>query len=165
MDEEFRKPYEYEEEKRGLILLFAMMIIVIDILPTLSFIARLYDAFSHIRALGIGLVVIGILFILYTVFTAAVCITLNKKLVTLAKLYLIIQAVYTAACYVILFFYSLENENMIGTGPDQYQTFGEMLTWELLSPLVYIAVFTVGWFLYFIKSKRCKEFLKNKAGR
>jgi hypothetical protein len=164
VNEEFRKPFEYEEEKRGLILLFIIMIVVIDILPTLSFMARFYDVFADHQILRVFLVAVCILFILYTVFTAYICYTLNKKLVTLSKLYLIIQAIFTAACYVLLFFSIADYDSLIGIGTIQYETFGEMLTWELLFPLAYIAVFTVGWYLYFIKSKRCKELLKSKAG-
>ncbi len=165
MNEEFRKPFEYEEEKRGLLLVFIIMIAVIDILPTLSFMARFYDVFGNNRILQVFLIAVCILFILYTVFTAYICYTLNKKLVALSKLYLMIQAVFTAACYILLFFSIADYDSLIGIGTIQYETFGEMLTWELLLPLAYIAVFTVGWYLYFIKSRRCKELLKDKAGQ
>lgn len=161
MNEEFRKPFEYEEEKRGLLLLFVIMISVVDILPTLSFMARFYDVFADNQILRVILIALCILFILYTVVTGYICFTLNKKLVALSKLYLMIQAIFTAACYVLLFFSIADYESLIGIGTIQYTTFGEMLTWELLFPLAYIAVFTVAWYLYFIKSKRCKELLKN----
>ncbi len=163
MDQEFRKPFEYEEEKRGLLLLFVIMILVIDILPTLSFMARFYEAFKENVLLRTVLIAICILFILYTVVTAVICFTLNKNTVTWSKLYLIIQAVFSAACYTILFFTIADYENMIGIGTIQYKSFIEMLSWELLFPFAYIVVFTVAWYMYFIKSKRCKEFLKSKA--
>ncbi len=164
MNEEFRKPFEYEEEKRGLLLLFVIMIVVIDILPTLSFMARFYDVFEDNRILQTVLITSCILFILYTLITAGICFTLNKRLVALSKLYLIIQAVFSAACYALLFFSIADYDNMIGIGTTQYQSFGELLSWELLFPLAYIAVFTVAWYLYFVKSKRCKELLRSKAG-
>lgn len=163
MNEEFRKPFEYEEEKRGLLLLFIIMIVVIDILPTLSFMARFYEVFGDNRVLSTFLIAVCILFVLYTVFTAFICFTLNKKLVAMSKLYLIIQAIFSAACYVLLFFSIADYDSLIGIGTTQYETFGEMLSWELLLPLAYIAVFTVAWYLYFIKSKRCKELLRSKA--
>ncbi len=165
MDEDFRKPFEYEEEKKGLLLLFIIMIVVIDILPTLSFIARFYDTFKHIPIIGIGHMVIGILFILFTIVTAVICFTLNRHMVTLAKLYLIIQAVYMVFCNLILFLYTVDYENMTGIGTIQYQSYRELMFWEVLFPLLYISVFTVSWYLYFVKSKRCKEFLKSKASQ
>jgi glucan phosphoethanolaminetransferase (alkaline phosphatase superfamily) len=165
VDQEFRKPFEYEEEKRGLLLLFVIMILVIDILPTLSFMARFYEAFDDNRSLSTVLIAICAIFILYTVFIAVICFTLNKNLVAMSKLYLIIQAVFSATCYAILFFSIADYDNLIGIGTTQYESFGEMLSWELLFPLAYIAVFTAAWYLYFIKSKRCKELIKNKAGK
>lgn len=161
MNEEFRKPYEYEEEKRGLLLLFVIMIAVVDILPTLSFMARFYDVFQDNQILRVFLIAVCILFILYTVYTGFICFTLNKKLVALSKLYLIIQAIFSVACYVLLFLSIADYESLIGIGTIQYETFGEMLCWELLYPLAYITVFTGAWYLYFVKSKRCKEFLKS----
>ncbi len=157
MDEEFRKPYEYEEEKKGFLLLFVIMILVTVILQTLSFISRFYDAYQQVPVLRNVLMILGILCILFTIFTAILCFTLNKQLVAISKLYLIIQAVFSIVCYLLLFIDRVRNEQLVGTGQAQYKSFGEMLSWELLFPITYIAVFTVAWYLYFIKSKRCKE--------
>ncbi|MDF2943633.1 MAG: hypothetical protein K0S01_2491 [Herbinix sp.] len=155
--DEFRKPYEYEEEKRGVILLFVIMLISVDIFLTLSYTVQVYGILKHIPTLGIGFMVIGILFILFILFTAITCYKLKKNMVTIAKTYLIVRAVFTICSLLIVFFNSFSNESMIGNGTKQYRTVNELIFTVLLAPLAYDLVFSIAWYLYFLKSKRCKE--------
>ncbi|MBH1940295.1 hypothetical protein I5677_05220 [Mobilitalea sibirica] len=160
MDEEFRKPYEYNEEKRGFILLFVIMILLIDILQILSFNSQIYEIFKSVPVLAIGFMVMGILFILFTVFTAATCFMLRRNMVIISKNYLIVRAVFSTISVLIIYIHRINNENLIGGGVDQYQTNGEMLMGELIIPLSYVLVFSIVWYLYFLRSKRCKEISK-----
>ena len=165
MDEDFRKPYEYEEEKRGFILLFVIMLLIIDTLQSISFSVQLYNYYKNIPFLCIGITVLGILSILYTIYIAAISYKLKKTMVTEAKRYLIIRAVFSSGSYIILYFNIIKNENLVGNGIDQYKTFVEMLLWELIIPLAYILFFSIGWYLYFVKSKRCKRLEKMTEGQ
>lgn len=160
MDQEFRKPFEYDEEKRGLILLFVIMLIAIDSLQTLTFILRFYEYFQNIPVIGIGFMVLGILFMLFTFFTAFVCFRLKKSMVSVSKKYLVVRAIVTAGSIITLFLYAVNNDKMVGNGLVQYKSTGEMIAWELIMPFVYLLTFSVGWYLYFTKSKRCKEIVR-----
>jgi hypothetical protein len=162
MDEMFRKPFEYEEEKRGLIILFIIMLIVIDTLQTFSFTTQLYEAYQN-SALRTVFVILCILSILSMLFTAVNCSKMRKKMLPIAKLYLLIRVIYYVGCVILLYIYSVNHLHLIGEGEGRYSTEGQMIFGELVVPFAYILAFSIGWYLYFIKSKRCRELLKKSA--
>lgn len=156
MDSEYRKPYEYEEEKRGLIQIFIAMILVVDILQTLSFAAQENKYLGNITLIKIIIDVQAVLFILYIIYTSVVVYRMKEKFVSAAKRYLIIRTIFSLGNLFIVFYNILKHEKLIGKGLDQYGTTGNMLLWELGLPLFYIISFSLGWYLYFTFSKRCR---------
>ena len=156
MDNEYRKPYEYEEEKRGLILLFIIMILVVDILQTLSFASQENKYLGHNKLLSISFNIMAVLFILYIICTVVIVYKMKGRFVLAAKRYLIIRTIFSLANFFIVFYGILKNENLIGEAQDQYRTQGNMLLWELVIPLFYIISFSVVWYMYFTFSKKCK---------
>lgn len=163
--DDFRKPFEYSEEKRGFILFFIIMLISTDILVAVSYTVQVYGFLKHIPVLGIGFLVIGILFILFIPFTANTCYKLKKNMVTIAKTYLIVRAVFTTCSIIIVFLKVVNDESMIGNGANHYATVAELTFTVLIAPLAYVLVFSVGWYLYFLKSKRCKKFVKEPTNK
>lgn len=159
--DEFRKPFEYEEEKRGFILVFIFMLIIVDVIQTLSLTTQVYKIFKQNSVLKNGFMVAGVLFLLYVLYTAITCYRLSKNMVTIAKSYLIVRVIFSALLVVIVYINAIKNENLIGNGIQQYKTEAQMVLEELLIPLGYVFVFSIIWYVYFLKSKRCKEFLKN----
>lgn len=157
MDSDFRKPFEYEEEKKGLIRLFVIMIIVVDTIQTLSIASQEYKYLGYISLLGKGFFVIAVIFILYIIYTAVVVFKMKNNFVIVAKTYIVIRTVFTLANFVIVFINILKHEKLIGDAIDQYQSVNEMMVWELLIPLLYILSFSVLWYLYFTYSKRCRN--------
>lgn len=158
--DEYRKPFEYNEEKKGLILVFIIMLLVVDTLQTFSLTAQVYKAFEHIPVFSILFVVTGIMFTLFTLYTVILCSKLNKKMVKVSKIYLIVRGTLSTIFVIISFVYTVNNKNLIGNGMDQYKTVGEMMIGEIVIPFAYIWVFSFGWFLYFVKSKRCRDIVK-----
>lgn len=158
--DDFRKPYEYNEEKRGLILLFIIMIITIDIYQAPLYIMPTYGELKQIPAIRIAFMVISILYILFILFTVITCYKLKKNMVTTSKAYLIVRAVIMCCCIIILFFYNVNIKNKMGYGR-KYSTVSQLFIMELIAPLAFVLVFSIGWYLYFLKSKRCKELVKN----
>lgn len=156
--EEFRKPYEYFEERRGVILIFIVMILFADIFLSLNCTDQLYNKFWQTPVLSIGFLVIGIAFLLFLLYTAVSCYKLKKNMVTTAKAYLIIRTVFMIGNNIILFIHDKKFD--IGNGPDQYVTFGKYFIGVLLLPVAYDLVFGIAWYLYFVKSRKCREFKK-----
>lgn len=157
MDSEFRKPYEYQEDNRGLILLFIIMILVIDILQTLSFASQEYKYLRHIPVLGIGLLISGLIYIIYIIYTVVTVYRMKENFVSSAKRYIIIRTIFSVCNYIIIFFNMWKNDNLIGNSIDQYPTLGKMIVGELIIPLIYMLSFSIVWYLYFTFSKRCRN--------
>lgn len=157
MSDEFRKPFEYKEDKKGLIILFIIMILVIDILQTLSFASQEYKYLGHIPVLGLGFLIMGGLFIIYIIYTAATVFRMKENFVDAAKRYIIIRTVFTLFNFIIVFINIIKKENLVGNAINQYPTFNEMIVGELVIPLLYILLFSVIWYLYFTYSNRCKN--------
>ena len=157
MDEEFRKPYEYNEEKRGFILVFILTLITFDILQTLSLSAQVNEVFKAEPIVRIFFLILSISFVVFTIYTAMNCYRLKKNLVKMSKLYLIVRAIISASYVVIIYVYRLSREKLVGDGQQQYHTVSAMVMGELVIPLTYVVVFSVIWYVYFTFSKRCKK--------
>lgn len=157
MNSEFRKPFEYREDNKGLLILFIIMILGIDPLQSLSFASQEYKYMGHIPILGVLFFVIGRIFILYTIYTAVVVFRMKENFSCAAKKYIIIRTLYSVLNYLIIFFNILKKENLIGNSADQYESFGKMIVGELVVPLLYILSFSLAWYLYFTFSKRCRN--------
>lgn len=157
MDSEYRKPYEYEEEKRGLIILFISMILAIDTLQTLSFATQADMYVGHIWVLGNILFIMAAIFILYSIYTAVVVFRMKANFVVAAKRYIIIRSIFSLFYFFLVFFNRLKHENLIGKSQDQYMSVFSMLYLELFMPLFFILFFSITWYLYFTYSKRCRN--------
>jgi uncharacterized membrane protein len=156
MMEVARKPFEYYEDKKGPILYFIILVLLFDIIGAIIGIVQTDDIIRQIAILNISFKGIGILFILSIPYVAAICYKLNKRLVKIAKIYLIIRSIYLSSIVFILFFHNMSDASLIGADK-KYETFGEFMRTELLFPLGFVLLMSVVWFLYFQKSKRCKE--------
>lgn len=160
MDDEFRKPYEYNEEKRGFILVFILTLITFDILQTLSLSAQVNEAYKAIPVMKIFFMVLSFVFIIYTFYTAINCYRLKKNIVIMSKIYLIVRAIIATGYVIIIFFYRTTHVHLVGEGKNQYPTVNEMFIGELIIPLAYVIAFSAIWYLYFTLSRRCKELVK-----
>lgn len=157
MDSEFRKPFEFEEEKKGLVLLFVIMILAIDTLQTLSFATQESKYLENTPILGIASLIIGGMFVLYIIYTTVIVFRMKGNYVVAAKRYIIIRTIFSLINFLFVFYNIMKHENLIGEAQDQYQSMGIMLLWELIIPLFYILSFSVIWYLYFTYSKRCRK--------
>jgi hypothetical protein len=152
--EDFRKQYEYTEENRGLILLFVIMLLTIDLIHTPFYIVPVNNQLRHFHTLSIIFLTISIIFLLFIIFTAVTCYQLKRYMVILSKVYLIVRVVFMSFCIIILYLYELKSKTLKG---NNYSNVGELTLMWLIGPLAFELVFSVAWYLYFLKSKRCKE--------
>ena len=160
--DDFRKPYEYAEEKRGYLLLFIIMILTIDLLQSPFYIVQVYNILKKVPVVNVGFLFISTLYVLLLLYTALSCYKLKKHMVSLSKAYLIFRAAFKVCCILIAYIYNVDGKSMIGNG-NQYSTVAEYTVMGLIMPLIFELVFSVGWYLYFIKSKRCREFVQKRT--
>lgn len=162
---EFRKPYEYEDEDSGgWLLVFTIMLITADLLFAIILTIQGNLALKSIPGARIVFPVISALFMLFIAFTAFVCRRIKKLTVKISKVYLIVRLLYTTAGIMIIYITSLSDKTVLGSGLGQFRTKSDMLIMVLIIPMIYTLCFSAGWFLYFMKSKRCMGLNKVKQG-
>lgn len=159
----FGKQYEYTEEKRGLILLFIIMLFSIDSFLAISYTVQVHGFLKRIPVLATGVWVIGILFGLFILYTAITCYKLKRNMVAISKAYLIVRAIFMTICIIIIYLNLVNDKSMIANGARQYKNLAELNFMVLIMPIAYHLVFSGGWYLYFLKSQRCKEIGKNSS--
>lgn len=153
--DEFKKPYEYFEDKRGLILLFIFTLITIDVYQVFIYIVPTYGDLKHIPVLSICFLAISILYLLFLLFTIISCYQLKKNMPNISKIYLIVRTIFLSSCIIILFLYEVDIKNMLAFGK-RYNSVIKLYITGLISPIAFVLLFSVGWYLYFLKSKRFK---------
>lgn len=159
MSNEYKRPYEYEEEKKGLITVFVAMILGIDTIQTIFFAFQNDKYMSHITFIRIVYYLLAFFYILYTIYTAVTVYRMKNDFVGVAKRYIIIRTIYSIINYVIIFLNRLKYENMIGKSADEYlyQSNAFMIYVEIILPFFFVILFCVLWYLYFTYSKRCRN--------
>lgn len=162
--DEFRKPYEYEDEKgvSGLLLVFFVMLIAFE--TFLGIIAAFsgYDTVKSIPGLGKLYIGLGIFFVVYPLFTAFALRKMKKYAVRIAKIYLIARLVYHIPFVVVNTIIMI---NRISYNKD-YIEYGKeynSLIIGLAISLFYLVAFSVLWYLYFSRSKKVREFYPGKG--
>lgn len=157
--DEFKKPYEYSEDKRGAILYFVIMLVSLDMLLAVMYTVQVSRAFNQIPALYFGSLAVNVLYFIFILFTAMTCFRMKKNLVTIAKIYLIVRAVYSTISAFIVYFHAISDKGMVGAGK-QYGNIKLLTLQVLVVPLICVFFISVIWYLYFTTSKRCKEIAK-----
>lgn len=162
--DEFRKPYEYEEERiSGFLLVFVIMLYSVDLFLALTLVVQGYDAARQIPMAGIAFLIFGILYMLFLLFTAISCYKVKKNMIAVSKVFLVIRAVFTLFSLTIIYLDSLGDKSLIGTGEMQYENVNELSLIIFVLPAAYMVVFSIGWFLYFMNSKKCAELIKARS--
>ncbi|HPP36095.1 MAG TPA: hypothetical protein PK767_07610, partial [Clostridiales bacterium] len=93
--DEFRKPYEYMEEKgvSGFLLLYFIMLLAQETLLGVITLFNGYDLFSGNMVLGPIMMGISVFYILFSLFSAIVLKKLKKFAVRVSKVFLVFRAV------------------------------------------------------------------------
>ncbi len=156
---EFRKPYEYEEESgvAGFILIFFLMLVAVE--PLVSFnLAHMsqliLSPFTVIRWIFIGLFVIQIILLL---FTCVALFRIHGIALKAVRIYLLYRVFFLCLAVVIVFVRYLQYQLEPTAGPSMFESVPELVIYQLVFPLLYIILFSVLWNIYFKKSKRVKS--------
>lgn len=158
MDEmnEFRKPYEYEEEKgvTGFLMLFFIMVLTFEILLGVITLIQGYLFLKPGSWMSTAFLVFGSAYFLLTLFTCIALYKIPKHAIQISKIYLFVRAIYLTIACLVIFDRVSKNSRII-------QSFSSMNYFYLSYlgiPLIYIFGFSVAWLWYFRKSKKIKEY-------
>lgn len=163
MDDEFRKPYEYEEERiGGLLLFFVIMVVAVDLFLDVALVYQGYLALMQSLIVSIAFLAVSALYIVFLFYTVFLCYKTKKNMIKVSKLFLIVRAIFSTLCLVIIYLYNLADPNAIGPGNNQFSSVFELTMVVFALPLAYMLFFSGIWYLYFSKSKKCAELVKSK---
>lgn len=156
--DEFRKPYEYEEEKgvTGILMVFYVMVLIFEILLGVITLIQGTLFLAPSPLMRIVFLIVGIVNFMVMVGTLIALYKIPKYAIQITKVFLLVRMVYlTIACLVI--FDKVSKDIRI---IQQFSSKFYFYLSYLGIPLVYILGFSICWYWYFLKSKRIKEYQK-----
>ena len=160
--DEFRKPYEYEEDKpvAGFILGFCVMLISSE-LP-IGF-TEVFQGANMLHPMPIWhtlYLIFGYAFLFFIGFTCFSFYRLRRFATTIAKIYLVYRFIFLTFATFLIYHFRLLDKNAIGPRISQFKDMDTLIQNCLIIPLIYIIGFSF-WYLYFLRSKRVKLYEKN----
>lgn len=159
MMDEFRKPYEYEEETGVIwpVRIFCILLISLEAFLCIIFIFQLNDFLARISVAQTIARVLTLLFVVYILVTLIFLLKLERHALIIAKSYLIARLFYLIPSIIVIFLYTISDKNAIGIGYGKFESETDIIVMVLVTPLIYILLFSISWYIYFNKSKRIKE--------
>lgn len=161
--DEFRKPYEYMEEKgiSGFLLLLFFMLITAE--PLFGVFAAYFGYYSMEKfgILRICFFCAAIIYILFSVFTA---VAVRKKFgsaVAITKVFLVYRLVFLIP-YLCLNVYQQIKEIPYEKTYIEYSKLYDSIVTSFVINIAYVVVFSVAWYLYLKKSKKVGELFPGK---
>ncbi|MEN2775538.1 hypothetical protein ABCY62_10945 [Acetivibrio clariflavus] len=158
--DEFRKPFEYEEETGVIwpVRIFCILLISVEMFFCVICLFQLTEILAGIPKVRFAAVVLTVLFMVYILVTITFLYKkAQKHAVKMAKCYLITRLFYFIPSILIIFSHTINDKNVIGSGYGKFQSVRDIIIMLLITPLIYILSFSILWYFYFIKSKRIKE--------
>jgi hypothetical protein len=160
---EFRKPYEYEEEKGigGLLMLFFVMLLSVEVLLALAILIQGYAILKSMRYLGPAFLVLGTAYLALVLFT---CVTLKRTsryAVAASKILLLARVLFLTPAAVLVFTTLSRNPRIVS----EFRSRGDLVLVGLVVPLVYILLFSGLWYWYFSRSRRVMRFARPPSGK
>ncbi len=162
---EFRKPYEYMEEKgvSGFLLIYFLMLLGVETILGVITLFYGYDLIAENRILGTVIVVISAFHILFSLFSSIVLKSLKKYAVRVSKVFLVSRLFYLIP-YIVFTMISQIREipNNIDT-----ETYSKMLSSIITSSVIsilFVMAFSVGWYIYLNRSRKVRELFPAGSG-
>ena len=158
MDDGFRKPYEYMEEKgvSGFLLIYFLMLLAVETPLGIITLFYGYNLLSGNRVLGTIIMGISVFYILFALFSSIVLKKLKKFAVRVSKVFLVFRAVYLIP-YLIFNTIIQIREIPYGRNHEMYsKMLGNIIVTSVIS-LLLIAAFSVEWYIYLNISKKVRE--------
>jgi hypothetical protein len=162
---EFKKPFEYEDEKgiSGILLILFFMLISVEPLLGIASAFIWKNAFAGSDTLLTLFIGLSVLFILFSFIAGIALKKAARHAVLLVKAYLVYRFLYLLLTAYVSMKTQADVIPYAKDFPDYAVMYNSLLTSFLIS-ILYVVVFSVGWYIYLVRSKRVRECFPAKAG-
>ncbi|NLK87303.1 MAG: hypothetical protein GX279_07425 [Clostridiaceae bacterium] len=154
----FKKPYEYDDEKgvSGLLLLYFIMLLAEESLLGIISLSFGYNLLSESRILGMIIMGISLFYVLFSVYSAIVLKLLKKYALKVSKVFLVFRIIYMVP-YLIMNTIRQIEEIPYEKDFELYAAMHRSIIVSFIISLLFIIVFSVGWYIFLEKSKKVRE--------
>jgi ABC-type enterochelin transport system permease subunit len=162
--DDFRKPYEYEDEKgiSGLLLVYFIMLLAEESLLGAISVSFGYNILAENRVLGISIMCISAFYMLFSVYSAVVLKLLKKYALKVSKIFLVFRFIYMIP-YLALNTISQIKEIPYEKDYVLYAAMHRSIIISFIISISFIIVFSAGWYTYLKKSRKVKELFPDEA--
>jgi hypothetical protein len=156
--DEFRKPYEYYEEKgvSGFLLIYFLMLLAEESLLGIIAMFMGYNLLAENRVTGMIIMAISGFYILFAVYSAIVLKLLRKYAVKVSKVFLVSRLFYMIP-YLIFNTVSQIKEIPYDKDIEMYAVMYRSIINSFIISLSLIIAFSVGWYIYLKRSRKVRE--------
>lgn len=148
---------EYEKGVTGPIIFFIATLLLFEPIYGIFIVFQTARAFSEVPFIGNIYLFCGIGYLLSIPFTCFCFYKMPRYAVKVAKIFLVFRLLFLTLSIIINFNYTLHDKNAFGPRTFQFYTMQEMVIQVLLIRVAYVLVFSIGWYIFLIKSKTVKE--------
>jgi hypothetical protein len=164
--DEFKKPFEYFEEKGigGILLVLFFMLISLEPLLGILSLAVGYNVYPDSKIFISVFVTISIVYISFALLSGIALKKLYRFAVAGIKVFLLFRLIYLVPVLII----NMRFE--VATIPFQKTYFRYAIEYNSIMQaftlgMLYVVTFSIGWFIYLVMSKKVRElFLQKKSG-
>ena len=161
--DEFRKPYEYDEDKgiNGLLMVYFFLLIVEEVILGIIAFFFGYSRLPENRWFGV-IIWLAVFYIVFALFSAIILRCEKKFAIKVSKAFLIFRFL-----FLVPFLFLHTNiriaEIPYEVGHEMYErAYNSIISTSIIS-MAYIVAFSVCWYIYFLKSKKVKELFPDNA--
>lgn len=156
--DEFKKPYEYDDEKgvSGVLLLYFIMLLAEESLLGIISLSFGYNLLPMSRVLGTVIMGISVFYVLFSVYSAIVLKLLKKYAVKVSKVFLIFRLIYMIP-YAVINTISQIRDIPYDKGYEMYEAMYRSIIISSVITVTFIIAFSVGWYIYLNRSKKVRE--------
>jgi hypothetical protein len=158
---QFRKSYEYEEEKGigGLLMLFFVMLLSVEVLLALLILVQGYAALKTVPYLGPAFLVLGTGYLVFILFTCIALKRMSRYAVRISRIFLAARVLFLTPVYLRLYIAFSQDPRIVS----EFRSQSDIVFFGLVVPLAYILLFSGLWYWYFSSSRRVRQFTQTAS--
>ncbi len=153
---EFRKAYEYNEETGASGFLLFLFLMLISFEPILAIISASFIYLLNAGILGAVFTGAAVVYGLFSIFAG---IALKKQAafaITAVKSFLIYRAIFLIPFTCMIISRQINEIPYLKASPEYAEAKGSLIL-SFVVDIAYVTIFSVGWYIYLMRSRRVKE--------